>query len=793
MTRSPWSFLVLVAILSVPLLGMFGTCAQAPPPIPVDEGAPAVGYLEEVKPILDRRCVVCHSCYNAPCQLQLGSYEGVARGGSKLAVYDSARLTPQEPTRLFFDASSTPGWRKKGFHSVTESSLEGSANDSLMLYLLEARRRAPGIQKDFRPEAPGLSCPADGPELGGVLARHPDRGMPFGFPPVSDAEYDTLAAWLAQGARGPSPEEQHGLETPSAASAAHIERWEEFLNGDDPKHAMTARYLYEHYFLAHLRFRAVEPFEFFELVRSKTPPDEPVEVIATVRPYDDPGVPIYYRFRKIHETLVHKTHMVVELDDARLARLRELFIEPEWLEAPHLEVEGDKAAANPFVIYAQIPPLSRYQFLLDHSEYIIRTFIRGPVCKGQVALNVIHDHFWVLFLDPEADQTVQHPDFLYGQADNLRLPTEKGSQKRVLGTFSNRYRERYARFFEAKVDLYHEKEPRGFGIDAIWKGERASDAPLLTVYRHFDSASVHRGALGDLPRTLWVIDYPQLERIYYALVAGFDVFGNVSHQVNVRRYMDYLRMEGELNFLQFMPLEKRVGMLHSWYIGDRAIENVDHETVRSARPSRVSFETDDPKRELMEKLIGDHFPLEMEIRFDPINYTWDGKQVPMPRSFETHEDILDGFRALTAPGTGFITHITDSEANVMLVRVRDYDGKDRLFTIVINRWHDNVNSMFFEGDTLDHAKDTIDFLPGSIGSYPNYFFDLAAEEVPDFFDLLENFDGSEAYLQKIDRYGVNRGEPHFWELYDWFQARADEEDPLNAGLYDLNRYYPTSE
>lgn len=88
-------------------------------------------------------------------------------------------------------------------------------------------------------------------------------------------------------------------------------------------------------------------------------------------------------------------------------------------------------------------------------------------------------------------------------------------------------------------------------MNSVWKGEQSEDAPLLTVYRHFDSASVHKGVLGGLPRTMWLIDYPHLERIYYALVAGFDVFGNVSHQTNVRRYMDYLRMEGEINFISY--------------------------------------------------------------------------------------------------------------------------------------------------------------------------------------------------------------------------------------------------
>ena len=162
----------------------------------------------------------------------------------------------------------------------------------------------------------------------------------------------------------------------------------------------------------------------------------------------------------------------------------------------------------------------------------------------------------------------------------------------------------------------------------------------------------------------------------------------------------------------------------------------------------------------------------------------------MPTSFETRDDILNGFRALTAPGTGFIRHQTGSGVNLLYVRVRNYEGRDHSFSIVINRWHDNVNSMFFEAETLDPSKDTIDFLEGSIGSYPNYSLDVEARDVPDLFDMLQNWDHSEEYLAKIEKYGVDRAADDFWRVYDWFQLRLDEADPLHAGLYDLNRYHP---
>ena len=56
-------------------------------------------------------------------------------------------------------------------------------------------------------------------------------------------------------------------------------------------------------------------------------------------------------------------------------------------------------------------------------------------------------------------------------------------------------------------------------------------------------------------------------------------------------------------------------------------------------------------------------------------------------------------------------------------------------------------------------------------------------------DMLERFDGSDEYVAKLEKYGVNRADEGFWSSYDWFQARMTESDPVRAGLYDLNRYY----
>ena len=147
------------------------------------------------------------------------------------------------------------------------------------------------------------------------------------------------------------------------------------------------------------------------------------------------------------------------------------------------------------------------------------------------------------------------------------MPIEKGSKFPVVKLIGNKYDRALYRYYKARQEYYMSHNYEGQDYDAIWKGNRAADTPVLTVYRHFDSASVHKGVLGALPRTMWVMDYPHFERIYYALVAGFDVYGTLGHQLAIRLYMDGLREEGESYFLGFMPAEKRKSMMASWYNG----------------------------------------------------------------------------------------------------------------------------------------------------------------------------------------------------------------------------------
>ncbi|MFZ2399555.1 MAG: fatty acid cis/trans isomerase [Smithella sp.] len=774
--------------LSLAMIGLFIACAtKTLPPVVFNIPTRHIDYLNEVKPLLDKRCAVCHSCYNSPCQLKLDSFEGADRGATKRAVYNGSRLRSMDPTRLFTDAQSTGEWRQKEFFSVTDSKVSGELNDSIMIEILSHKIKNPKSVGEYRSEANDLTCSENTDELAGYLEKHPNNGMPFGFPALKPEEFAIIAGWLVQGAKGPDATRQKVLITPKASDAYAIKQWETFLNLDDAKHAMTTRYLYEHLFLAHIKF-GTQTNEYYELFRSKTPPGEPADLVATVRPYDDPGVPrIYYRFRKIHSTIVEKTHMVFTLDDAKLRRVKELFIQPEWLQTPHTVGYDAKMSANPFVAFEQIPPRSRYQFLLDNVNYIIMTFIHGPVCKGQIALNVLNDHFWVMFVDPDHDLSVAYPGFIKLHSDKLRMPIEAGSDMRIFNALTDEYKKAAVEYYKARQDYYTTHNYAGLGYESLWKGNIASDAPLLTVYRHFDSASVHKGVLGNLPQTMWVVDYPLLERIYYALVAGFDVYGTAGHQLALRLYMDQLRVEGESYFLDFMPASRRQEFMQSSYKGID-LKKIDY--YSSALPTKISFVTDEPNREFIEYIVNRHIMPATNIAFDAVNYERGDVAYPgLPDQYETTNEYLKAFRAVSKPGSPFFLLMNDHNIKIAYMRIRLKNGKDLAISIVINQWHSNVTHLFGEKAELDVSKDSADFIPGLIGSYPNYFFDVREEDLPDFFDILAHFDKSPQAFERLAKYGVNRAEDRLWDTYDWFQKRFYEDDPVNSGLFDLNRYY----
>jgi len=251
--------------------------------------------------------------------------------------------------------------------------------------------------------------------------------------------------------------------------------------------------------------------------------------------------------------------------------------------------------------------------------------------------------------------------------------------------------------------------------------------------------------------------------------------------------MDALRVEGESYFLDFLPSDIRESTMREWYQGAK-FKDLRYQTAGMETP--IDYVSDNPKREFIEKVINEHLPGEFGIRFNPDDYMEAGRSYPsLPEQYVSNQDFMQAFNAASKPGTNFFRLVQDHNLNVALVRIRIPDEEDRVISIVINRWHDNVAYLFSEKSTLNPVKDNADFIEGFIGSYPNYFFDVKKNDLPDFFDMLVNFDDSEEMLEREKKYGINRADPKLWEAYDWFQAHFLQQEPVIGGLFDLNRYY----
>ncbi len=193
-------------------------------PVKIKVSNKHVDYLKDVKPILDKRCVSCHSCYNSPCQAKFSSFEGVDRGASKLLVYDAMRLRAMNPTRLFVDADTTQEWRDKSFYSLTDTfDTNETHNDSIMMHMLYTKKMNPDVISSYKPETDKQICPKDSQEMAKYVNDKPNHGMPYGFPALKKSEYEMLTQWLAQGAHGPTDTEQKKLITPNKSAQVEID------------------------------------------------------------------------------------------------------------------------------------------------------------------------------------------------------------------------------------------------------------------------------------------------------------------------------------------------------------------------------------------------------------------------------------------------------------------------------------------------------------------------------------------------------------------------------------------
>jgi len=777
--------LPLYCLMILALIGGFQNSHSQPAPALDD-------YTTHIQPIFESRCIACHSCYNAPCQLNLQSYSGVARGATKLNVYDRSRAKSVAPSRLNIDGRNVSDWRAKGFFDVVGGS---EPAHTLLVQMVNLRARHPTLQPK-KPVEESNFCAADSDSGARISQNMPELGMPYGLPPLSQTEIEAISEWIAHGAPGPSDASLASRREVPPELQPQVHAWEAFLNGRTPREKLMARYLYEHLFLAHLHFTSESASRrpaFFRLVRSRMPCEAGVNEIATRRPNDDPGAgDFHYCLSRLDGAIVDKTHIPYDLSPQKLERIRQTFLTPLW-DVKNLPSYSEETAGNPFVTFADIPVRARYQFLLDDAEYEISTFIKGPVCNGSIAVNSIQEQFYVLFLRPDADSMVMSAEHARLAQDLLVLPGVWGSDVPILDSipFLRRliaHREAYRKL---RAEGAHKLRPAGYTLEDIWNGDGRNPNALLTVFRHFNSAVVTQGAAGDLPKTLFVLDYPLFERLVYNLVVNYDVFGNIGHQSLTRLYMDLIRMEAEELFLAFLPPSQRFRLRKSWYRGGPLTDikvRYLFPLVTSSAPTGVIYRNEaNTKAELVGRIVNEYLPPQVRGRPDALN--WKVLQVPQTEGaapeLTASELSLRRIASIKAASTSPFARFLPELAVVL---VRSKDGRAHLYSLVHNREHINLSWILGESERFAPEEDSLTVRAGVLSAYPNMFFVVPEAEIGAFSDAVVRIRSAADYERLVDSFGVRRSNENFWSVYDEINLFHLASDPVRTGTLDLTSY-----
>lgn len=732
-------------------------------------------YSQDIQPIFTQKCVACHACYDSPCQLNLGSAEGLTRGAHKLPIYNGRRTTAQATTRLFVDARNSEEWREKGFFDVLAT---GQAQASLLAAMLALGRQQPFAPNSRLPAdlqigiARKDQCPLPG-EFAAFAQKNPHSGMPYGVTGLTDAEYASVKQWLQTGATVDwQPWSANNLEQ------QQIEQWEAFLNAPGARENLVSRWLYEHLFIAHIHFEHGHEQHFFRIVRSYTPTGKKVKEIATRRPNDDPGVKMYYRFVPVTDVIVHKTHITYAMSVDKLEHVKALFLGGDW-RADKVPDYGAFSRSNPFATFALIPAQARYQFMLDDAEYFLRTFIRGPVCRGQIATDVIRDNFWVFFQDPQHDIYLTDQAFQGKATPLLEMPGQFDQISNLLGLWGS-YKEKRNAYEKLRIKRYSKAERPDWSH--IWTG---NEQALLSVFRQYDSAAVRKGLIGDVPQTMWLMDYPILERTYYQLVVNFDVYGNVAHQAQTRLYFDLIRNGSEVNFLRLMPHNARQKILNDWYQKSGRIKLwLDYTDIDNDTKSALGVPKKNSIRVFAERAL-QRFDA-VNARPDPINRCRIAHCYREGLSTEAAAVEHSLARLSSRPAAGFkvINYLPEAS----MLRIELSNGEREVYSLLRNRAHSNVAFMAGESLRYQPGLDTLTIYPEVLSSYPNFIFNILAADVPRFVAALEQVKDETGFRKVVEEWGLRRTHPQFWRYFHDLSEHIREREPLEAGVLDMNRY-----
>jgi hypothetical protein len=131
------------------------------------------------------------------------------------------------------------------------------------------------------------------------------------------------------------------------------------------------------------------------------------------------------------------------------------------------------------------------------------------------------------------------------------------------------------------------------------------------------------------------------------------------------------------------------------------------------------------------------------------NYQLDQSAVPAShrQALQAMESI-QGLPIALLPETTFLNVVSE--------------GSEHYYTVLHNRAHSNITSLFGESSALLPDQDTVTVAKGFIGSYPSAYWRIDEQELPALVKQISLLSDASSYQALMNRYGVRRTAADFW-------------------------------
>ena len=412
--------------------------------------------------------------------------------------------------------------------------------------------------------------------------------MPYGMAPLADSEYAHAASdGCAAGAAMPDD----AVVVPRKQPRCEVAKWETFLNGDSLKQQRDRRAISTSTGSSRTCISTMlRRGQFFRVVRSRTPSGQPIDEIATRA-----------TVRRSRRRALLVPAAAVRIDDRRqdahrLPAQRRASMRTLARALPRARMGSGRRSAElrrrrsrptRSSRFARCRRARRYQYLLDDAQYFVIDVHPRPVCRGQVAVDVIEDHSSSPSSIPTHDLVGHRLRSTSSKRRSwLKLPAENKSQPRARRNLAQvppqlaRLRPLpHASSTASTIRASSVLRSTICGTATAPTTTRCSRCsgtsttrPSCKGYRRRDPEDGLGHRLPDLRADL-LRPGRRLQRLRQRHPPALDAAVH-----------GYLRMQSENLFLSFLPADDREPTRDSWYVGaGRADQGVSREPPVQSR------------------------------------------------------------------------------------------------------------------------------------------------------------------------------------------------------------------